>query len=77
MYLFCTHFSLLQFMQLPVGHAAHTFSRPVFPDSDAIYSEILTKIGFGESRGFLSYETDEFSADMVAVTITALLATVI
>lgn len=66
-----------QFMQLPLGHSAHTFSTPVFPDSDEIYHNILTKIGFGGMGGHLSYKADEFCTDMIAVVITAIQATTI
>ena len=64
-------------MKTPLGHSAHTFSTPAPPDSDPLYSRILRKIGFGNCKGNLSYETDESGVDLIAVIITAIQATTV
>lgn len=62
------------FKELPLNSSTHVFSRPAFPEDDELYSQILVKIGFADSNGRLSYETDESGVDFVAVAITAILA---
>ena len=55
--------------------SAHVFYRPAPPESDLLFSDVLERIGFGATGGRLSYESDEFGADLIAVTITAVQAT--
>ena len=68
---------LSQFRELPMASSAHVFHRPAFSEANLLYSQILSKIGFGSSGGNLSYEADDVRCvDLIAVTITAIQATV-
>ena len=64
-------------MEIPLGHFAHTFFTPALPDSDHLYSQVLRKIGFGNYKGNLNYESNESGVDLIAVIITAIQATTV
>ena len=61
-----------QFKKLPLSSSVHCFIRPSFSESDSLYSQLLKKIGFGESRGRLIYVADDSGVDRITLAITAI-----
>ena len=70
------HDPTLQFARLPRHGGPHTFLQQ-FEFSNSLHTELLQQIRFGESGGRLSFQGSDSGArvDIIAVTITAILAT--
>lgn len=66
----------LLFQMIPLTSSAHSFSRSAPSDTDSLYHQLLSKIGFSNYRGHLMYERVESwscdQLDMVSLTILAI-----
>ena len=65
---------LTQFKKIPFFSVAHGFPEPALPESDPVYTELLSKIGFTNWRGHLLYEKQisPSGLDLVTLTIIAI-----